>query len=125
LNIPCRAKLSPANPANEIAMPLMPLSMLHQEYLNQTKEGSSIMTYQEYYNKLIKEITDGQKHITNQNKLLKGDKGYFNKEDMYAYMHLQTEQKDLLAKTEKLAKLITAGAVRANDEIDPAILSDA
>jgi len=82
------------------------------------------MTYQQYYNKLIKEITDGQKHITDQNKQLKGDKGYFNKEDMYAYMHLRTELNALLAKSEKVAKLITAGDVNANDEIDASVLPD-
>lgn len=82
------------------------------------------MTYQEYYNQLVKEITDGQKHITDQNKLLKGEKGYFDKEDMYAYMHLRTELNALLAKSEKVAKLITDGIVNAGDEIDPAVLPD-
>ncbi|MBS1530053.1 MAG: hypothetical protein JSU01_07085 [Bacteroidetes bacterium] len=105
-------------------MPLMPLSMLQQEYLTVITQVS-IMTYQQYYNKLIKEITEGQKHITNQNKLLKGDKGYFDKEDMYAYMRLQTELTGLLAKSEKVAKLITDGTVNATDHIDPSVLPDA
>jgi len=82
------------------------------------------MTYQQYYNKLIKEITDGQKHITNQNKQLKGEKGYFDKEDMYAYMHLRTELNALLTKSEKVAKLITDGAVSANDEVDASLLPE-
>jgi hypothetical protein len=80
------------------------------------------MTYQQYYNKLIQEIADGHKHITNQNKLLKGDKGYLNKDDMYAYMHLQTELNTLQGKSEKVAKMITDGTVNANDEIDPVVL---
>jgi hypothetical protein len=82
------------------------------------------MTYQQYYNKLIKDITEGQKHITKQNKQLKGEKGYFNKEDMYTYMQLQTELNALQTKSEKVAKLITEGSVNANDEIDSSILPE-
>ncbi|HVS90507.1 MAG TPA: hypothetical protein VHB54_20200 [Mucilaginibacter sp.] len=83
------------------------------------------MTYQQYYNKLIKDISDSQKHITEQNKILKGEKGYLDKEDMYSYMHLRTELNGLLIRSDKVFKLITAGAVNPNDEIDPVVLPDA
>jgi hypothetical protein len=82
------------------------------------------MTYQQYYNKLIKDISDSQKHMAKQNKLLKGEKGYLDTEDMYAYMHLQTELNSLLAKSERVSKLITGGTVNPNAEIDPAVLPD-
>ncbi|MBS1525034.1 MAG: hypothetical protein JST19_05260 [Bacteroidetes bacterium] len=82
------------------------------------------MTYQQYYNSLTKQISDSQKHINEQNKLLKGEKGYLDKEDMYTYMHLRTELNGLLIKSDKVFKLITTGEINPNDEIDPAVLPD-
>jgi len=82
------------------------------------------MTYQQYYNKLIRQISASEKHIAEQNKLLKGEKGYLDTEDMYAYMSLRNDLNSLLSRCEAISKLITGGRVNPQDEIDPLILPD-
>jgi hypothetical protein len=82
------------------------------------------MTYQQYYNQLISEISASEKHISEQNKSLKGEKGYLSKEDMYAYMSLRNDLNSLLSRCEEVSILITGGGVNPKDEIDPRILPD-
>lgn len=81
------------------------------------------MTYKQYYHKIAQEIADKEKHISAQNKVLKGDKGYMDKEDLYAYMSLRNELNSLLAKREEIYKLMSEGAVEAHDEVDMRKLS--
>jgi len=76
------------------------------------------MTYQQYYNKLIKDIADSKKHIAEQNKTLKGEKGYMDQTDMYTYMKLQTDLNSLLFLCEEIARMITSGNVALQDEVD-------
>ena len=82
------------------------------------------MTYQQYYNKLVNDISASEKHISEQNKLLKGEKGYLDKEDMYTYMSLRNDLNSLLSRCEEVSKLITGGGVNPQEEIDPLILPD-
>jgi hypothetical protein len=77
------------------------------------------MTYQQYYNKLIKDLDHSEKNILKQHKLLKGEKGYLDKKDLYVYMGLCNDLYSLLSKCEEVLKLITEGEVNSNDEIDP------
>ncbi|MGN6638010.1 MAG: hypothetical protein ACTHJ8_03805 [Mucilaginibacter sp.] len=81
------------------------------------------MTYKQYYHKISQEIADKEKHISAQNKALKGDKGYMDKEDIYAYMTLRNELNSLMAKREELLKLMSDGKVEAHDEVDMRNLS--
>jgi hypothetical protein len=76
------------------------------------------MTYQQYYNKLIKEIAEAKKHINHQNKQLKGEKGYLDTQDMYKYMSLQNDFSSLVARSEQISKMLTNGDVDAKDEVD-------
>ncbi len=76
------------------------------------------MTYQEYYNKLIKDIAEAKKHINHQNKQLKGEKGYLDTQDMYKYMSLQNDFSSLVARSEEISKLLTSGDIDAKDEVD-------
>lgn len=78
------------------------------------------MTYQQYYNKLIKEIAEAKKHINHQNKQLKGEKGYLDTQDMYQYMSLQNDFDSLAARAEEISKLLTSGDIDARHEVDPA-----
>lgn len=82
------------------------------------------MTYQQYYNKLIREISVSEKHIAEQNKLLKGEKGYLDTEDMYTYMSLRNDLNSLLSRCDEVSKLITGGGINPHEEIDPVILPD-
>lgn len=76
------------------------------------------MTYKQYYHKITQEIADKEKHISAQNRVLKGDKGYMDKEDLYAYMSLRNELNTLLATREEVLKLMSDGKVEAHDEVD-------
>ena len=82
------------------------------------------MTYQQYYNKLVNDISASEKHISEQNKLLKGEKGYLDKEDMYAYMSLRNDLNSLLSRCDEVSQLIIGGRVNPQQEIDPVILPD-
>jgi hypothetical protein len=77
------------------------------------------MTYQQYYNKLIKELDHSEKNIVEQQKSLKGDKGYLSEKDLYVYMGLSNDMYSLLSRCEEVLKLIVGGEVNPNDEIDP------
>ena len=77
------------------------------------------MTYQQYYNKLIKELDQSEKNIVEQQKSLKGDKGYLNDKDLYVYMGLSNDMYSLLSKCEEVLKLIIGGEINPHDEIDP------
>jgi hypothetical protein len=81
------------------------------------------MTYQQYYNKLIKNIDQSEKNILKQHKLLKGEKGYFDQKGLYIYMGLCNDKASLLSKFEEVLKLITDGKVNPQDEIDPVKLT--
>src|ERR1700754_982442 len=81
-----------------------------------------IMTYQQYYNKLIKDIDHCEKNILKQHKLLKGEKGYLDQKDLYIYMGLCNDKASLLSKCEEVLKLITSGEVSYDDQVDPAKL---
>jgi len=97
----------------------MPLSVLlnHRE-----KTGLSIeMTYQQYYNKLIKDLADSEKKLIGQ-KQLKGEKGYLDQHDLHLYMDLSNDVYALLNKCEQVLKLIVDGKVNAQDTIDPAVI---
>ena len=83
------------------------------------------MTYQQYYNKLIKDLDHNEKNILKQHKLLKGEKGYLDQKDLYVYMGLCNDLYSLLSKCEEVLKLITEGEVNPNDEIDPLKLTKA
>jgi hypothetical protein len=76
------------------------------------------MTYQQYYNKLIKDIAEAKKHLSQQNKQLKGEKGYLDARDMYAYMSLQNDFNSLAARAEEISKLLTSGDIGAKDQVD-------
>lgn len=76
------------------------------------------MTYQQYYNKLIKDIAEAKKHINNQNKQLKGEKGYLDTQDMYQYMSLQNDFNSLMARAEEISKLLTSGDIDAKHQVD-------
>ena len=78
-----------------------------------------IMTYQQYYNKLIKDIDESEKNILKQHKFLKGEKGYLDQKDLYVYMGLRNDKAYLQSKFEEVSKLITDGKVNSQDEIDP------
>jgi hypothetical protein len=80
------------------------------------------MTYQQYYNKLIRELDHSEKNIQKQHKLLKGEKGYLDKRDMFIYMGLFHDLNTLLGRCEEVLKLMTGGDVNPGDEIDPAKL---
>jgi hypothetical protein len=82
------------------------------------------MTYQQYYNKLVSDISASKRHLAEQNKLLKGEKGYLDTEDMYAYMSLRNDLNSLLSRCDEISNLITGGRVNPQDEIDPIILPD-
>jgi hypothetical protein len=77
------------------------------------------MTYQQYYNKLIKELDHSEKDIVKQQRSLKGDKGYLDQKDLYVYMGLSNDMYSLLSKCEGVLKLIIEGEVSPHDEIDP------
>ena len=79
------------------------------------------MTYQQYYNKLIKDLANSEKKLINQ-KQLKGKKGYLDQQDLYAYMDLSNDVYSLLSKCEHVLKLIVDGQVNAHDKVDPAVL---
>jgi hypothetical protein len=83
------------------------------------------MTYQQYYNKLIKNIDHCEKNILKQHKLLKGEKGYLDQKDLYVYMGLCNDKSSLLSKFEEVLKLITDGKVDPQNEIDPVNLTKA
>jgi len=83
------------------------------------------MTYQQYYNKLIKDIAEAKKHLTQQNKQLKGEKGYLDTRDMYTYMSLQQSLDSLQARCEEVSKLITGGRVDPRREVDLSKFADA
>jgi hypothetical protein len=83
------------------------------------------MTYQQYYNKLIKDLDYKEKNIQKQHKLLKGEKGYLDKKDMFVYMGLFHDLNTLLGRCEQVLKLMTGGDVSPGDEIDPAKLPGA
>jgi hypothetical protein len=97
----------------------MPLSVL----LNHQGKNRNInkMTYQQYYNKLIKDLANSEKKLINQ-KQLKGEKGYLDQQDLYAYMDLSNDVYSLLSKCEHVLKLIVDGQVNGNDKVDPAVL---
>jgi len=76
------------------------------------------MTYQQYYNKLIKELDHSEKNIVKQQVSLKGDKGYLDQKDLYVYMGLTNDMYSLLSKCEEVLKLIIEGEINPNDEID-------
>ena len=76
------------------------------------------MTYQEYYNKLIKDLAVKEKNILKQHKLLKGEKGYLDKQDLFAYMALRHDLDSLLSKCDEVFKLITVGNINPQDEMD-------
>jgi hypothetical protein len=79
------------------------------------------MTYQQYYNKLIKDLANSEKKLINQ-KQLKGKKGYLDQQDLYTYMDLSNDVYSLLSKCEHVLKLIVDGKVNAHDKVDPAVL---
>jgi len=83
------------------------------------------MTYQQYYNKLTNDIAEAKKHLTQQNKLLKGEKGYLDTQDMYTYMSLQHNLDSLQARCAEISKLITGGDVNPKSEVDYVRFSDA
>lgn len=82
------------------------------------------MTYQQYYNKLIKDLASSEKKLINQ-KQLKGEKGYLDQRDLHAYMDLSNDVYSLLSKCEHVLKLIIDGKVKAHDKVDPAVLPGA
>ena len=79
------------------------------------------MTYQQYYNKLIKDLADSEKKLIDQ-KQLKGEKGYLDQQDLHLYMDLSNDVYALLNKCEQVLKLIVDGKVNAQDTIDPAVI---
>ncbi|MFI5160299.1 MAG: hypothetical protein ACHQHN_03435 [Sphingobacteriales bacterium] len=80
------------------------------------------MTYQQYYNKLVKHIADSEIDISEQQKILKGEKGYLDQQNMFAYMSLWNDLYSLKSECGALLKLITTGTVNGGDEIDAARL---
>lgn len=80
------------------------------------------MTYQQYYNKLIRQIDHSEKDVQKQHKILKGEKGYLDQRDLYVYMGLCNDLSSLLSKCDEVLKLITGGKVNPHDEIDPLVL---
>jgi hypothetical protein len=80
------------------------------------------MTYQQYYNKLIKHLADSEKDMLNQQKILKGDKGYLDQQSMFTYMSVWNDLYSLKSDCSALLKLIVDGTVNGGDEIDPARL---
>ena len=76
------------------------------------------MTCQQYYNKLIKDLEHSERNIIKQHKLLKGEKGYLDQNDLYIYMGLCNDLYSLVSKCEEVLKLITSGEVNPEDEID-------
>lgn len=82
------------------------------------------MTYQQYYNKLIKELAASEKKLIDQ-KQLKGEKGYLDQQDLHAYMDISNDVYSLLSKCEYVLKLIVDGKVSAHDKVDPAVLPGA
>ncbi|HEY4195704.1 MAG TPA: hypothetical protein VGM63_09215 [Mucilaginibacter sp.] len=76
------------------------------------------MTCQQYYNKLIKDLEHSERNIIKQHKLLKGEKGYLDQNDLYVYMGLCNDLYSLVSKCDEVLKLITSGAVNPQDEID-------
>ena len=90
--------------------------------IHQTITGSSInhkMTYQQYYNKLIKELEHSEKNIVKQKKLLKGEKGYLDQQDLYIYMGLINDNHSLFNKCSIVLELIVENKVNPHEEIDP------
>lgn len=81
------------------------------------------MTYQQYYNKLIKDLANSEKKLIDQ-KQLKGEKGYLDQQDLHTYMDLSNDVYSLLSKCEHVLKLIVDGKVNAHDKIDPTVLPD-
>jgi len=79
------------------------------------------MTYQQYYNKLIKDLANSEKKLINQ-KQLKGEKGYLDQQALYTYMDLSNDVYSLLNKCEQVLKLIVEGKVKAHDKVDPTVL---
>src|SRR4051812_45854033 len=97
----------------------MPLSVLLN---HKGKTGLSIkMTYQQYYNKLIKDLATSEEKLINQ-KQLKGEKGHRDQQDLYTYMDLSNDIYSLLNKCEQVLKLIVDGKVNPQDKVDPAML---
>jgi hypothetical protein len=76
------------------------------------------MTYQQYYNRLIKELEHSEKNIVKQKKQLKGEKGYLDQQDLYAYMGLSNDMYSLSSKCEQVLRLIVENEVNPYDEID-------
>jgi len=86
------------------------------------KTGLSIeMTYQQYYNKLIKDLADSEKKL-NGHRQLKGEKGYFDHHDLHQYMEISNDDYALLNNKEKVLKLIVGGNGNEQDKIDPAVI---
>jgi hypothetical protein len=83
------------------------------------------MTYQQYYNKLIKDLATKEDYILKQNKLLKGEKGYLDKKDMYVYMGLRNDLNSFSSKCDALLKLIRSGEINPDDEVEPLKFPDA
>ena len=79
------------------------------------------MTYQQYYNKLIKDLANSEKKLVSQ-KQLKSEKGYLDQQALYAYMDLSNDVYSLLSKCEHVLKLIVDGKVNGHDKVDPAVL---
>ena len=75
------------------------------------------MTCQQYYNKLIKDLEHSERNIIKQHKLLKGEKGYLDQNDLYTYMGLCNDLYSLVSKCDEVLKLITSGTVKPDDEI--------
>ena len=82
------------------------------------------MTYQQYYNKLVKDLTNSEKKLINQ-KQLKGKKGYLDQQDLHIYMDLSNDVYSLVNKCEHVLKLIVDGQVNAHDKVDPAVIPGA
>ena len=81
------------------------------------------MTYQQYYNKLVKDLTNSERKLINQ-KQLKGKKGY-GQQDLHTYIDLCNDVYSLVKKCEHVLKLIVDGQVNAHDKVDPAVIPGA
>jgi len=77
-----------------------------------------IMTYKEYYTKLVKDIAESETNISKQNETLKGEKGYMDHKEMHAHMSLRNDFNSLLSRFGEISKLITSGEVNPHDEVD-------
>ncbi len=77
------------------------------------------MTYQQYYNKLIKALEESEKTIIDQKKLLKGEKGYLDQQDLYIYMGLINDNHSIFNKCSAVLELIVENKVNPHEELDP------